>query len=264
MTRVAVSELESALERWIGSTQAATKGPWNRHDGFWLVSDPRQVHFRLCIDAAIEIELLQGRACKAAPVSSVHQALQLIDLFLKQRGGLETLPGTGWKTSWQGSAVPATIIDHPERITIEQIDSEPDDVLRTAMIDQYGVDRYWHDTKRNPTGFIHDSRHIANVIENWRTSTGADVAVVREVLCEDDPRNYEEVVVVRLGAREVLFGEPHAWRSGRVFVSVTEGDVRKAGYLSRREEAERLLEAFLRQHCGLEGLPPLGSEIACD
>jgi hypothetical protein len=62
MTTVAVSELESAIENWRESTAAASKGRWNRYAGFWLVSEPRQVHFRLCFDGLVEIELLEGGA----------------------------------------------------------------------------------------------------------------------------------------------------------------------------------------------------------
>jgi hypothetical protein len=258
MTTFSVDELESAIEKWNASTGAATKGPWNRNDGFWLVSEPRQVHFRLCLDGSVEIELFEGPACKVAPAPSVRQAVQLADLFLRQRCAFDALPGGDWKSSWKGRDVPAAIIDYPERITVEEIDTQPDRCLRTAMIERYGVDRYWHDTKLNPTGFIHESRHIANVIENWRASTGADAEVVREVLCEHDPRNYEEVLIVRSGSRRMLFGEPDVWRDYRVFVSASEGDVRKAGYVSRREEAEHLLDIFLRQQCRFEELPDHG------
>jgi len=124
MTAYSVGELESAIEKWIFSTEAASKGPWNRYDGFWLVSEPRQVHFRLFFDGSVEIELFEGLACKVAPLASVHQALQLLDLFLKQRCGLGPLPGSDWKSSWNGNAVPATIIDHPEQITVAEIDSQ--------------------------------------------------------------------------------------------------------------------------------------------
>ena len=53
----------------------------------------------------------------------------------------------------------------------------------------------------------------------------------------------------------MLFGEPNVWRGYRVFVSVSEGDVTKTGYVSRREEAERLLDVFLRLHCRFEEVP---------
>jgi hypothetical protein len=262
MTTFALSELESALEKWQTSTGAARKGPWNRNDGFWLVSEPRQVHFRLCFRGSVEMELLEGPACKVAPVSSVHQAVQLVDVFLRQRCGFDELPDGDWKSSWKGRDVPATLIDHPERITVEEIDSQPDRGLRTALIERYGVDRYWHDTKRNQTGFIHAAGHVANVVENWRASTGARVEVVREILflCEGDPRNYEEMLLLRSGSREVLFGEPNVWRDYRVLVRVSEGDIGKVGYVSRREEVERLLDLFLRQQCRLEELPDHGWE----
>jgi hypothetical protein len=262
MTTVVVDELESAMEKWITSTGAATKGHWNRYDGFWLVSDPRQAHFRLCFDGSIEIELFEGPACKAkaAPLSSVQQALQLVDVFLRRKCRWDALPGGDWKTSWAGCAVPAAIIEHPERITIEQIDNE-DSASRWAMIAQYGEKRYWRDTRLNPTGFIEESKHIENVIENWRAKTRARITVVRTAVREDDPRNCEEFLVVRLGSRQVHFGEPRllmaSGRTGRVWVSVSEGGVKRTGYLSRREEAEHLLDVFLRLRCRFEELPPI-------
>src|SRR5262249_4604912 len=159
-------------------------------------------------------------ACKVAPVLSVHQAVQLVDLFLRQALGFDALPGGEWKSTWRGSPVPVYLIDHPEMITVEAIDSQSDRGLRTAMIQRYGVERYWHDTKLRPTGFIHELRHVANVIDNWRASTSVEVHVVQETLCEGDPRNAEEVLIIRSGSREVLFGEPSVWRDHRVAVSL--------------------------------------------
>jgi hypothetical protein len=186
--------------------------------------------------------------------------VQLIDLFLRQGCGFEAFPGGDWKSFWRDSPVPAYVIEHPERITVDEIDNQPDRRLRSAMIEQYGVERYWHDTKLKPTGFIHELRHVANVIDNWRASTRTEVEVVREVLCEDDPRNTEEVIIIRSGSRQVVFGEPSVWRDSRVFVSISEGTATKMASVSRREEAERLLDIFLRQRCPFEELPDHGWE----
>jgi hypothetical protein len=233
------------------------QGTWNRNDAFWLVSAPRQVHFRFGFDGSVEMEVLEGPACKVAPVSSVDRAVEVADLFLRQRCAFDTFSDRNWKATWNGSPVPATIIDHPERITVEAIDSQPHRDVRTAMIESYGAERYWQDTRRNPTGFIHASQHVANAVENWGAATGAEVEVTRETLCEGDPRNYEEILVVRSGPRQVFFGEPSVWPEYRVFVGVSEGDRRKEGYVSRREGAERLLDAFHHRRCRLEPLPPV-------
>jgi hypothetical protein len=176
---------------------------------------------------------------------------------LRQRCGFDALPAGDWKSfwGWGSTTVPATFLDHPDRITVEEIDSQPSRDLRTVMIECYGVGRYWHDTKQNPTGFIHESRHIANAIEHWRESTGVAEEVDRTILCENDPRNYEELLIVRLRSREVAFGEPSVWENYQVFVKLSEGDVATTRYISRREEAERLLDLFLRHQCRIEELP---------
>jgi hypothetical protein len=53
--------MESALEKWLGANAAATKGPWNRWDGFWLLSEGRRVHLRFRFDGVIEIALYEVR-----------------------------------------------------------------------------------------------------------------------------------------------------------------------------------------------------------
>jgi hypothetical protein len=258
MSTISIRELESALEKWINSTRAATKGYWNRFDGFWLVSEPYQVHFRLRFDGIVEIELLEGEACKVAPVTTVDQALAIVDDFLRRHTGFASVPGGAWKTLWNGIDVPAQIIDHPESITVEDIDNQPAGNLRTAMIGRYGVQRYWQDAKLKSTGFIHEPRHIENVIEKWRASWTADIQVEHEVVSEDDIRNREELIIVRSGNRHVTFGEPILRQDYRVDVCVSDGNKRKVFMVSRREEVEKLLDLFLRQHCRLEEVPDFG------
>jgi len=193
-----------------------SKRPSDRDGGFWLVSGLRQVRFRLCFGGAVIIEFHEGPACKVtfaggsieiedflgpprkvASVSSVHQAVQLANLYLRQRCGLDALPG--------------------------------------------------HD----PRGFILSSRQLAKVIEDWRASTGAEVEVFRKIFCEDDPRNYGEVLVIRSGSRQVVFGEPGVWGGYGVSVQVSEGSIQKRGYVARREDVEELLDLYLRHHCPL-------------
>jgi hypothetical protein len=205
MATFTVRELESAIRNCgLTSTRAVRRDPWNQSRGFWLVSDLRKVRFRFSFDGSVEIEfheVIEGFGRPAprniASVSSVRQAVQLADLFLGQRRGLDTLPGT----------------DRGE--------------------------------------FILGWSQLAEVIESWRASTGAEVEVVREILREDDPRNYEKVIIIRSASRQVLFGEPKAWRDYPVFVNVSEGSIQKVGYLALREDAEQLLDRFLRQHCPL-------------
>jgi hypothetical protein len=253
--------LESAIDNWLSSTAAARKRE-KRKDGFWLISGNREVHFRLCADGSFEMELLERPARKVGPVSSVEQAVQLADLFLRQRCGFDALPGGDWKSLWRALwVVPAWVIDHPERITVDGIDNQPDRNVRDAMIELFGEDRYWNAKKLDPTGFIRDlNRDLANVIEQWRAKTGAEVDVARTTLCEGDPRNQEDILDVRSGSREVRFFEAFTWRDTPVDVVISEGDVRRRGHVSRREEAVRLLDHFLRLRCCLEELPGHWSE----
>ena len=255
MSTFSVSELEAAIEKWKASTGIAPP-KWKDKDGFWLGSGyPRGVYFRFCSDGLVAIELKERLASKVAPLASVDHGVQLLDLFLRQGTAFDALPGSDWKTYWNYRPVPANVIDHPERITVEEIDNQSDHELRSAMIDRYGEERYRHDTKLKPTGLIHDLTNVENVIENWRASTGAKVDVVREELWSDDPRNATERIVARSGDREVVFWEPNSRKDYRVDVSVSEGDVTKAGYVSRREEAERLLEVFFGSTADLKNWP---------
>jgi hypothetical protein len=49
----------------------------------------------------------------------------------------------GWGVySWHGVRVPAWMIEHPEQITAEQIDQEPNAEIRRVMIARFGLDRY--------------------------------------------------------------------------------------------------------------------------
>jgi hypothetical protein len=252
--------MESALEKWLGANAAATKGPWNRWDGFWLLSEGRRVHLRFRFDGVIEIALHEGPACKGTPVSGVEEAVRLVDLFLRQGCALAELPGTAWKTFWHDDPIPASMIDHPERMTMEEIDNQSDRRLRDAMIECYGTERYWHEVGLKPTGLIYGSRDIAAAIDHWRASSTREVQVSRETLCEGDPRNEEELLIVRFGSRQAVFGEPSVWQDYRVFVSVSEGNATKRGYISRREEVVRLVDCFLGRLCRFDELPNHGWE----
>jgi hypothetical protein len=99
------------------------------------------------------------------------------------------------------------------------------------------------------------SGDLENVIEQWRAKTGVEVDVGWHTLCEGDPRNEERVLDVQSGSREVSFYEGFTWRNSPVTVIVSEGSVTRTRYVSRREEAVRLLDLFLRLRCRFEELP---------
>jgi len=99
--------------------------------------------------------------------------------------------------------------------------------------------------------FIRGVSQLEEIIESWRASTGAEVEVVRKIGWEDHPTESEEIITIRSASRHVLFGEPKGWRDYPVFVNVSEGSIQMMGYLALREDAEQLLDHFLRQHCPL-------------
>jgi len=53
----------------------------------------------------------------------------------------------GWSLyHWHGLRVPAWIIEHPEQITVEKIDQEPNMEVRRVMVERFGLARYVKET----------------------------------------------------------------------------------------------------------------------
>jgi len=72
---------------------------------------------------------------------------------------------------WHGTRVPRAVIEHPETITLQAIQTTIDRPLRHALLDRYGPTRYLHDA--NPTLIHHD--HTGHL---WRADLPNDEPVV--------------------------------------------------------------------------------------
>jgi hypothetical protein len=66
-----------------------------------------------------------------------------------ERGRLHGTTGAAihWPDGWgvyalRGIAVPAELIEHPERLTVARIDAEPNGEVRRVLIEQYGLRKY--------------------------------------------------------------------------------------------------------------------------
>ena len=89
-------------------------------------SGPRYVHERFCIISDFP-EILK--------VDNANRPHSATGPFCRWRDGFALY-------AWHGIRVPAWIIEHPERVTIDGINAETNAEIRRVMIDRFGFDRY--------------------------------------------------------------------------------------------------------------------------